>query len=59
MGIFRVCGLSATAVDLVFLWKQLSWSIKQMQKSDGPLGNMGLSENSVSLNPMVNDHHPY
>ena len=21
--------------------------------------NMGLSENSVALNPMVNDHYPY
>ena len=22
-------------------------------------GHMGLSENSVPLNPMVNDHYPY
>ena len=22
-------------------------------------GDMGLSENSVPLNPMVNDHYPY
>ena len=23
------------------------------------LANMGVSENSVALNPMVNDHYPY
>ena len=24
-----------------------------------PEGNVGVSENSVPLNPMVNDHYPY
>ena len=28
-------------------------------KKRGTSGNVGLSENSVPLNPMVNDHYPY
>ena len=30
-----------------------------IQETMNQLNNMGLSENSVPLHPMVNDHYPY
>ena len=37
-----------------------SWSENGLKPPSGFAGkNMGVSENSVPLNPMVNDHYPH
>ena len=38
------------------------WIFPQQNKTQGQfvsICNMGVSENNVPLNPMVNDHYPY
>ena len=35
------------------------WPKRMLQSGNGAGYHMGVSENSVSLNPMIDDHYPY
>ena len=48
-------GSSGAMVTVVTQWWRSAWCAGDDDKWE----DMGVSENSVPLNPMVNDHYPY
>ena len=61
----RILGLGNPSENQVELWNVSCFSLPQglllywKIHRDSQFGYLGLSENSVPLKPMVNDHYPY